>query len=174
MLNYNLLSLLLPCVVRFVVNSVKQLKSLALGKVELPIKLIIVVKSKNCQAYLVCSLFFHPLRCPVDLASSSSWLAQQVTWPILFSWAREHSLSSACELLLSFASLWLRVLIQGWRYFSQDQCSNKSNNAGKQEIQEIIRLWRLRWVMCFKWRTAYLDRGLVQKELRQKRWLSSD
>ena len=53
-----------------------------LGKVEFPIRLIIVVKSKNCQAYSVCSLFSHPLRCPVDLALSSSWLAQQVTWPI--------------------------------------------------------------------------------------------
>ena len=51
------------------------------GKAEILIRLIIVVNKKNCQAYLVCSLFFHPLRCPVDLASSSSWLAQQVAWP---------------------------------------------------------------------------------------------
>ena len=62
-------------------------------KVETPVRLIIVAKNKNCQAYLVCSLFFHPLRCPVDLASSSSWL--EVTWPILFSRVREHSLSAA-------------------------------------------------------------------------------
>ena len=40
--------------------------SWVVGKLEVP------VKNKNCQAYLVCSLFFHPLRCPVDLASSSS------------------------------------------------------------------------------------------------------
>ena len=53
-----------------------------LGKVEVPIRLIIVVKNKNCQAYLMCSLVFNHLRCPVDLASSSSWLmAQQATWP---------------------------------------------------------------------------------------------
>ena len=44
-------------------------------------KLGVPVKNKNCQAYLMCSLFLHPLRCPVDLASSSSWLAQQVKWP---------------------------------------------------------------------------------------------
>ena len=51
-----------------------------MGKVEV-IRLIIVVKNKNCQAYLVCSLFFHPLRCPVDLASSSSWLAMLLVGP---------------------------------------------------------------------------------------------
>ena len=50
----------IQCPFNFYVNS------WVVGKLEVP------VKNKNCQAYLVCSLFFHPLRCPVDLASSLS------------------------------------------------------------------------------------------------------
>ena len=68
--------------------------------VEFPIRLIIIVKSKNCQAYLVCSLFFHPLRCPVDLASSSSWLAQQVAWPI--SCFQEYEITASVRPVSSF------------------------------------------------------------------------
>ena len=49
-------------------NTATKFSPWVVGKAEILIRLIIVVKNKNCQAYLVCSLFFHPLRCPVDLA----------------------------------------------------------------------------------------------------------
>ena len=58
-----------------------------MGKVEVPIRLIIIVKNKNCEAYLVCSA--HKVGLTVKLPDKSSKLSMTTSMVNNFRYAME-------------------------------------------------------------------------------------